>query len=158
MIRPRNLDGLAVHDLSLQKVFSRSPAIEWHSASDGDEQTNDGESQADRFSESRNVTEHRPAHQRSKARYQCWKDSGPGSTHDLHRFRIGIDGTRAGQYALHPRLDGEERSVGVRQPIYSLRREIEGHINGESEYPGNRRRQHGSETKPAHDHCEARPQ
>ena len=61
--------------------------------SDGNEQTNDGESQADRVGEGRNMAEHRPAHKRSKARcmfVRCSteQDFSGGSISVAHQFPL----------------------------------------------------------------------
>ncbi len=81
----------------------------------------------------------------------------PSKHRPLVTFSIGIDDPRTCQCALHPDLNGEERCIGVREPIYSFRREIEGHVGGESKYPSSSRCQNGIEAKFAHDHAKARP-
>ena len=78
--------------------------------SHGNEQTNDGESQADRFGEGRNMAEHRPAHQRSKTRCvfvrrSTEQDFSGGSISLAHQFPL-IDG---GQF-----LDRRLHSAGFR--------------------------------------------
>ena len=78
--------------------------------------------------------EHRPAHQRGKPRTNAGKMAALAAPRYC-TVRIGIDGSAPANTPCTQTSWWRRRTIYMREPLYPFRREIEGHVGGESETP-----------------------